>query len=64
MKSPCFECETREVGCHVKCPSHNEWKQNRDEELERIHKAKQENFDTVYTYGKQKAIKRKRKQRH
>ena len=34
MKTPCKECEYREVACHIKCPAYRIYKQQMESQKE------------------------------
>lgn len=43
-KTPCRECDDRQVGCHINCEKYKEFK----DELEKISKAKTKYKQTTY----------------
>lgn len=44
VKSPCYKCEDREVGCHSKCERYIDFSTKHQEENEAIRRAKEEDW--------------------
>ena len=40
MDAPCKGCKDREIGCHSLCEKYKSWRKWKDEENEKIRKAK------------------------
>lgn len=63
MKSPCYECDNRKIGCHSECADYAEWKFYRVTTLEYINKHKDIELGYKYDSIRRMAARRERRRR-
>lgn len=58
-KCPCVKCESREIGCHGKCEKYISWKTQRQQEQDKIHEIREQQYkDDMYIAEAKKRMSR------
>ena len=49
-KSPCFECQERQTGCHANCAKYAKYQDIHQKEVDTIKENKKKHYQTFWSY--------------
>ena len=53
-KSPCFECQDRQSGCHANCERYSEFQRLHQKEVDIIRENKRKHYQTFWSFEHRK----------